>query len=558
MTEGIKLSNIIDYKRDIAPYRFIELIAGPGAGKNTLIELLAKGELPGAPKMRVLLITSRRAKVDETFDLYENADNESLSLFKRKIGEAWELVDNQGRDILATLGNTICTTAFVAGYLKYVYKPDDRRTHLWDMYDLIVVDEVHSLALDATYQNAPFHIYDLIAYYLDLCVSDKYPAMRCKHLITMTATGDAVSDYSAEMVWASYMGDERMPTICLDRRTQCENIQPRNVRFTERLNAKRLLERAISGGKRCIYFFNQIDGILKIWNESPILRDRAVMSFADETRRKALQDMDTAAWDNMVLAEESIKTQYKIPEQFSALLTTSKYREGINIEDNIDIMIVESHNATEVIQMAGRVRSGVEDLYIVVDALKHATDYGREDIERKIADILVNPANRRDRKSPINALLKKVPEGELQKIIDTVEAKTPYLRYSYLDKCFLWNSPRLIGISYIKKQDKLWATAFQRKRLQEYVREWFPEAIVHPYVSDYESKCSDSWRIMDELGIKEGVIFSGEIYDQLKKKLDKIWDCKQPNRSLKKFSKYKIIRAGKENKGYKMVPDVGR
>ena len=498
--------------------------------------------------MRVLLITSRRAKVDETFDLYENADNESLSLFKRKIGEAWELVDNQGRDIFATIGNTICTTAFVAGYLKNVYKPDDRRTHLWDMYDLIVVDEVHSLALDATYQNAPFQIYDLINHYLHRCASDMYPDPECKHLMLMTATAESLEDY--------HLQDDGIPSIRLDKRKECDNVQPKNVWFTESLNAKSLLERAISGGKRCTYFFNHIEGLLKIWNESPILRDKAVMSFADEGRRKALQDMDTAAWDNMVLAEESIKTQYKIPDKFSALLTTSKYREGINIEDNIDIMIVESHNATEVIQMAGRVRSGVEDLYIVVDAPPHVTDYGREDIERKIADILINHADRRDGLSPVNALLNKVPEGELPKLIDTVEAKTPYLRYSYLYNCFLWNNPRSTGINYARQQDKLWAVAWQRKRLQEYVREWFPEATVHPYRSDYESKCSDSWRIMDELGIKEGVIFSREIYDQLKKKLDKIWDCKQPNRSLKKFSKYKIIRAGKENKGYKMVPDV--
>ena len=59
MIEKPYLSDVIDYDRDIAPHRVIEIVAGVGAGKNHWVEeILMK-------QHRVLLITSRKAKVDE-------------------------------------------------------------------------------------------------------------------------------------------------------------------------------------------------------------------------------------------------------------------------------------------------------------------------------------------------------------------------------------------------------------------------------------------------------------------------------------------------------------
>ena len=68
------LSDVINYARDIEPYGFIQIYAGVGSGKNTFINNLVSGytaknddgtEYTILPKT-VLLITSRRAKVDET------------------------------------------------------------------------------------------------------------------------------------------------------------------------------------------------------------------------------------------------------------------------------------------------------------------------------------------------------------------------------------------------------------------------------------------------------------------------------------------------------------
>lgn len=69
------LAELIDYSRDIEPYSFVQIFAGVGSGKNTFIENLIRGDYTvraadgttkkGKP-LTVLLITSRRAKVNET------------------------------------------------------------------------------------------------------------------------------------------------------------------------------------------------------------------------------------------------------------------------------------------------------------------------------------------------------------------------------------------------------------------------------------------------------------------------------------------------------------
>lgn len=71
-----RLSEIINYKEHIAPYRIVEIVSGFGSVKNYWAEnVLMK-------QMRVLLITSRKAKVEET--KVRIGVNNCLNLNKRK------------------------------------------------------------------------------------------------------------------------------------------------------------------------------------------------------------------------------------------------------------------------------------------------------------------------------------------------------------------------------------------------------------------------------------------------------------------------------------------
>ncbi len=532
------LMDVIDYQKDIAPYRFIEIYSGVGSGKNHLIESFAQGIVPKAPKMRVLLVTSRKAKVDETFKKYEHQDKESLDLFKDRIGKAWETVDQNGDHTLWTLGNTICSTAFLAGYLKNVYRSDDRRTHLWDMYDMIVIDEVHSMLLDASYQSAPFHIFDLINHYLERCVSNKYPDPICKHLIIMTGTNEPLRGYSP------VNGVNSNLLYLIDK---CINIQPENVGFVEMKHTVCLIKRVIQDGKRCIYFANSISRIFDLYFDEELQQDRykMVVSFSDEEKREALKNKDEQAWSDMNDAEKEISKEYKIPERFSVFITTSRYREGVNIEDPIDVMIAEAHSKAEVIQMAGRVRAKdneedlrVKDLYLVTDAQPHRIDYVEEELNQKISYLQLDWRKRVDKMSPINALINQITDEKLPYFIDLVESKFPYIRYSYLYKCFLKYETKVSGRDYTKGQNQLWEVARSNNTLPERVKEWFPEAEVHSFVSSDEQKRAESLRILEEFDIELGEEhhYTKEKHDQLEQKLSEIWGFKRLNKCLKQFS----------------------
>ncbi len=555
MNRNWHLTDIIDYQRDIKPYRFVEIHAGPGAGKNTFIEALAKGVFPDAPKMRVLLITSRRAKVDETFSTYENPDNQSLSLFKKRIGEAWDILDEKGNHTFATIGNTICTSAFIAGYMKSVFRADDRRTYLWDMYDLIAIDEVHSMMLDATYQDAPFYIYDLLNHYLDRCIDGKYEKPVCKHVILMTGTPEPLQNY---------FPIREVSQNHLNLMQQCVNIQPKNIFFLESRNVVEHLQETIKADRRCIYFGNRIDRIKEIFYKKELPRSKMVLSFSDEEKRQMLKQTDNEAYTNMVDVERSIKENYQIPKKFLILLTTSRYREGINIKDNIDEMIIETHNKSDAIQMAGRVRSGVKNLYIIVDARPYPTDYMEEDMEQKIARIQLwgstNPkdpiikdknGNTDRRCYPLNYMLNEIQEDQLQKFINLVKDKFPYVKYSYLYACFMYYVPRVTGTQYMQKENAIWEAGVKRKEIQSIVKSWFPDANVAGFLSDRDRKYEASWNIWKKYGFQLGVLYNKQVISAFKNELFALWKYKQLNKLLSMFSHYECVRAGEKNRKYK-------
>ncbi len=196
------ISEVLDYERDIKPYKLIQIHSGVGSGKNTFIESFIKGDKqPQIPQKTVLLITSRRAKVDETISKVDIESKEAL----KKWNKIHRLIscnnknyenDNQYKIISSANKKTkyvveqksvACTNAFIEYYFKHIYSPSDASTHLWELFDMIVIDEAHSLVTDATYQSSPFYTYELINHYLKLCNSPTVP-INCKHLILMTGT----------------------------------------------------------------------------------------------------------------------------------------------------------------------------------------------------------------------------------------------------------------------------------------------------------------------------------------------------------------------------------
>ena len=71
----------------------------------------------------------------------------------------------------------------------------------------------------------------------------------------------------------------------------------------------------------------------------------------------------------MVKTEKMLREECMLPEDIKLFVSTSRNKEGINIKNkDFSYMIVEAHNQSDVVQMAGRVRYGIDELYIVLDA----------------------------------------------------------------------------------------------------------------------------------------------------------------------------------------------
>ena len=209
MIEGkTTICDVVNYETEIKPFPLVKIYSGVGSGKSHFASAMITGSKEyGIPEHNVLLITSRRAKVEETLkemgslvkekitkngnlalEVWETGEWEPLEYEKYR-KEVKQMVDDFGEISFSTYNKSVvCTNAFISGYLRYVYDPENPLTHIWNKFDAIVIDEVHSLVTDSTYQSATFDVLALIHEYLRLYKNNSLQDCACKHLILMTGT----------------------------------------------------------------------------------------------------------------------------------------------------------------------------------------------------------------------------------------------------------------------------------------------------------------------------------------------------------------------------------
>ena len=325
------LSQKIDYDRDIEPYQFIMIHAGVGSGKNRFIDNLVRGgviehkdgqheEKFVTPKT-VLLITSRRAKVNEQLS------SKVAKYDKEKIYDSfipWWMDEREGMEIISSpklklpdLGGLVTNEIFMRSHVQTnakvefaqrdEYCPDQSITQPWFCYDLIVVDEVHSVVADASYQTAPFYVRRLIERVLEI-------NPKCK-VITMTGTPQVL---------------EGIPLFekahLIDMMEECINVKPAKITFLMAFEARQKQLEMMKRGEKFVAFFNHISVLMGLHREMP---DCAVMSFSDETERKKLEKDDRKSYDRMLAVEKYLAEENKLPDDVGAFLTTARNKEGI-------------------------------------------------------------------------------------------------------------------------------------------------------------------------------------------------------------------------------------
>lgn len=576
-----RVSEVISFTEDIKPYRFIQIYAGVGSGKNYFIEQLMKGHTDHLKdgttveleKQTVLLITSRRAKVDETlsdedlpadgkvgrwdeFHIVYADDGEPV----KPLGKL-RILKNEWGERKVYQRSVVCTNAFIEKYLQYRYDPRDITTHLWELFDIIVIDEVHSTVLDATYQSAPFYVHELVNKFLELHKfaekdPDKYRAPLCKYMILMTGSPDPIENFNVPK-----------NSLVLNKFEECRNVVPQNIHFITAEDAKKQVADQVRQGERVVYFSNHVRFPSSFCADTDIPLDQVAVSFSDPDRRAKMEREDPVAYNNMVRVEDSLMKESKLPDDIKLFITTSRNKEGINInDDDVGHLYVESHIRSDVIQMAGRIRSGVKHMHMITDTRvqgisgwEHEADFCKTKFAgtARKADDVCGGANEYLEslcsKCGIEDLYNKGISAQttaftknneqVAAFINYIHEKFPYIRYSYLHNVFKFYSLRVTGQNYVKSYREEFGRAANDSRYYKAILQaWFPASTVHSFVTlDERAK-----QYFDEAGLSdEGKRHSFEEVTEIKQRLNEIYgtEITQLNSLLNRFCNYECKRA---------------
>lgn len=179
--------------------------------------------------------------------------------------------------------------------------------------------------------------------------------------------------------------------------------------------------------------------------------------------------------DNLVLNE-------KLPDDIKIFLTTARNKEGISIKnEDIKGLIAESTQLDELIQMAGRVRNGLDELVIIYDFEQPEPWVNEFDYQT-------------DRKCKAN--VEKVLESylsdsesaeERSRSISRIEERFPYLRYDYFSSRLLIYSEKIHqhrraaeGRNFIHYVIRNWNETYYREDFSQQLygalefQRWFP------------------------------------------------------------------------------------
>ena len=503
------ICDVIDYKKDIEPYNLIKIYAGVGSGKSYFASAMMTGsDEYRIPEQSVLLITSRRAKVEETlkelgvvvkstinkngnldFDVWQTGEDRPFEYekyarnikFNNEFGEQDFLIYNK---------SAVCTNAFISVYLRNVYEPDNPITHIWNKFDSIIIDEVHSLVTDSTYQSATFDVLALIQEYLKLAKNNQLQECACKHLILMTGTPQPFETF----IKMDFPEERTIEKNCFD---VCENVVPKNIILADEQTSKLKVKELLSDGKKVIYFTNRT--MTEKAAREKFDLDKSInigVSFSKEDKRKSLPQEEQGRIRDL---NDSIAKNSLIPKDIQFFVTTSRNKEGININNkDIHNMFVETHLMYDAVQMAGRVRAGIDNFYIISSAEQYSYENTLTDrlFSKKIMVANEHWINSDDEanKYLINEYFNKAEEkkwedeerlNNIRKYVNYIESRFSYVRYNVFKQKFEFFYQKENAEELNKAQN----VAFENMILSDsnkLVEIWFPYSSIRREISAKE------------------------------------------------------------------------
>ena len=237
-----------------------------------------------------------------------------------------------------------------------------------------------------------------------------------------------------------------------------QEIVPNNITIQKRkaILANEIKLYKTNSTHRTVYFATKIrnirDEIIPLLLSCGVKEEHIAVSFSDTDSSTFFSESILA---NKRRTEQHLSDYRDIPTDIRFFITTSRNKEGINIENenyswNI---IIESHWADEAKQMWGRVRKGVNEIFIVDDASQHDSEYPEKNLNYIID---------KDQRNNINKLfdewcsLHSIKTEDryynkfVKKHIEDLNLKFPFLKYSIYDNKFRFYKGKEFGMKSFK------------------------------------------------------------------------------------------------------------
>lgn len=304
----------------------IAIISGVGSGKNYFVEnfLIQFGY--------VLCVSSRRAKVNEI--LLRDICEERIS---------WDNFDNP----------LIATTNYGIELFAKSEKFSVNRKKVIEHFDYFVIDEAHSLCADATYADSSFYVNAFLEY-----VSGNYPE---KKIILMTGTPEPIT---------CMLKDYKV----YDLREKCINVVPARIQLISKKDVFDIIG-SLPENEKTIYMGNSAKGLVsgKFFEQMCEIVPADEMAFCmSEGAAKKNTKYFLGLEETVAATKEQLLDNNCLADETKVLLTTTTLKEGVNVKDeSVKVAFCESVVLSDIQQFAGRVRNGLEVLYVVHDAKQH-------------------------------------------------------------------------------------------------------------------------------------------------------------------------------------------
>ena len=348
------------YVSDLIKHEIVEdnpitcIVAGTGSGKSTFIEGIHDESYPKClglvDKYNTLYLTSRRSKVDEI-----HKSNPCLEKSIENAVASFRENQNFARSVACTFSHLI----------QYCKKYNKNNSNFWSIFDLIVIDEFHSIVTDSSFTESQTILDFLETVYDNSIKGRKNDDVQTK-IVLFSATPQPFESFL-----------EKLNAKTIDLSDKAIWVKPQYLSFEDKCYAYPKIQEALSHKQTVVYystFFDNYACLVELARSAGISDADIIIDISDKERLKVISDIYPLVNHYMDEYKEHLSYHQRILPCVKLLITNSKNKEGINIKSPIDLLVLENHYFNDIKQICGRIRKGVKHAIVINDARQFKSD----------------------------------------------------------------------------------------------------------------------------------------------------------------------------------------